>query len=223
VVIIRDNSKNLAVSILVGGKSKRFGSDKGLFEFRGKPLISHQIETLTQGEHDIFLIAHSKKQVSNYIAKIDIKGIMAFIIDDNQIIPNSDIYTPMIGLYSAFKDLKKLNYKKMLALACDNPFIQYNIVKYIIERSKDYDCCIPKWDNGFVEPLFAIYPVEKSYERSKNLLMELNFKLANILNENWKINYISIENSIQPLDYNLSSFVNINEPSDLERLKNQKV
>jgi molybdopterin-guanine dinucleotide biosynthesis protein A len=213
---IREKSKNLAISILIGGRSTRFGRDKGLYEFLDKPLISHQIETLIQGEYDIFLIAHSKKQVSNYMAKIDIKDIMAFIIDDNQIIPNSDIYTPMIGLYSAFKELKSLGYKKTLALACDNPFIQYNIVKYMIEQSKNYDCCIPIWDNGFVEPLFAIYPTEKSYKRTKSLLKESNFKLANILNQDWKINYISIEASIQPLDKNLNSFININELSDLE-------
>ena len=64
-------------------------------------------------------------------------------------------------------------YKKMLALACDNPFIQYNIVEYIINQSKDYDCCIPRWDNGFVEHLFAIYPTEKSYERTKDLLQKI--------------------------------------------------
>ena len=76
---ITDKSKYLAITILIGGKSSRFGSDKGLFEYLGKPLISHQLDILNQLNYDIFLVANSKEQVQDYINKIDIKSITAFI------------------------------------------------------------------------------------------------------------------------------------------------
>ena len=63
---ISKKSKNLAIVILIGGKSSRFGKDKGLFKFHGKPLISYQLETLKQVNHDIFLISNSKEQVQKY-------------------------------------------------------------------------------------------------------------------------------------------------------------
>jgi molybdopterin-guanine dinucleotide biosynthesis protein A len=220
VLKINNKLKNLAISILIGGKSTRFGSDKGLFEFQGKPLISYQLETLTQKDYHIFLVANSKKQVSNYIKKIDIATIMAFIVDDNIILSNTNIRNPMIGLYSAFSELDKLGYKKTLALSCDMPFIKLNVVDFLIEKSKGYDCCIPRWDKGFLEPLFAIYPVRKARLMAKKNLEKKFYKLSNLLDKNWKIKYISVENLIQPLDKDLCSFININEPAELDNLTN---
>ncbi|MBY9013150.1 MAG: NTP transferase domain-containing protein, partial [Candidatus Lokiarchaeota archaeon] len=53
VLKVRKNiKKNLAILILVGGKSVRFGSDKGIFEFQGKPLVSYQLETLNLFRYD---------------------------------------------------------------------------------------------------------------------------------------------------------------------------
>lgn len=214
---IKNKSKYLAITILIGGKSTRFGSDKGLYEILEKPLISYLLETLAQNDYDIFLIAHSDKQVQIYIDKIDIKEIMAFIIDEPPISKKQE-RSPMIGLYSAFKELNKLKYEKALVLPCDTPLVQNHVIKFLIEQSKDYDCCIPRWDNGFIEPLFAIYPIEKSFKSAKKNLTKNQFKLTGLLEKNWRIKYISIEKTIQNLDKNLLSFININKQLDLERI-----
>jgi len=191
------------VAILIGGKSTRFGSDKGLYEFQHRPLISYQLDTLSQVNSDIFLVAYSAKQVQEYISKIDLNKIMAFLIDDIEIAHERNLHTPLRGLYTTFKELKELDYKKVLTLACDTPLIQQNVIELIIEQSKDYDCCIPKWDNGFLEPLFAIYPIKKSYYKAKKNLKTGNLKLTSLLSSEWKINYLSIQNSIKKLDNNL--------------------
>ncbi|KKN09256.1 hypothetical protein LCGC14_1048420 [marine sediment metagenome] len=216
--ISRKSKRNLAILILIGGKSVRLGSDKGIFEYRGKPLISYQLETLSQRHYDIFLVANSKQQVQTYIERIDIKKIMAFITDDYSIILDKTLRTPMIGLYSGFKELDLLGYRKAFALSCDLPLINLEVIKFLIEKSKKYDCCIPQWNNGFLEPLFAIYPVKKALTKAEKNLNKKRYRLTNILDKNWKINYISIESSIQPFDKNLSCFTHINERIDLEKL-----
>jgi molybdopterin-guanine dinucleotide biosynthesis protein A len=217
---IRDKSKYLAVSILIGGKSSRFGSDKGLFEYLGKSLISYQLDILSQKNYDIFLVANSRKQVQNYINKIDIKNITAFIIDDNNALPELKSHTPMKGLYSASKKLKILEYEKMLVLACDSPFIHYNVIELLIKQSIGYDCCIPQWNNSFVEPLFAIYSIEKLLKKVKENIGHNNLKLSNLLDKSWKINYLSIENAIKPIDKRLLTFFNINTSNDIEKVIN---
>ncbi len=216
---IRKESKHLAISILIGGGSTRFGSDKGLFQFFGRPLISYELETLGQLNYDIFLVAHSNAQVQKYLDKIDIKKLMAFIIDDNSILDKLKKRSPLIGLYSAFKELSKLNYEKTLILPCDTPLIQESVIELLIRNSKGYDCCIPQWNNGLVEPLFTIYPVQKALENAKKNLNKYYFKLSKLLNNDWSINYVSIEKSIQTLDKNLLSFININEKSDLKKIQ----
>ena len=45
--------KNITGIILAGGRSSRFGRDKGLFPFRGKPLVEHAIDILQPIINDI--------------------------------------------------------------------------------------------------------------------------------------------------------------------------
>jgi len=219
VLKINNKSKDIAFAILVGGKSTRFGSDKGLYKFQGKPLISYLLNALNEGAYDIFLIAHSHRQVQNYINNIDIKKIIAFILDDNKLVPDLKLHAPLLGLYSAYKELNKLGYKRTFTLSCDTPLIKYEVIKFIIEESKGYDCCIPRWNNGYIEPLLAIYPTKNAYFRSEEKLLKNEFQLTSLAENKWKIKYLSIEDSIKPFDEDLVSFININTRDDLKRLK----
>ncbi len=124
----------------------------------------------------------------------------------------------MLGLYSAFKELNLLGYKKLFALSCDIPLIQKEAVKLLIKESKGFDCCIPKWNKGFLEPLFAIYPIKEAYVRAKENFKKKAYKLTNLLDKNWKIQYVSIEKTIKLLDKKLLSFLNINTQKDIEKL-----
>lgn len=211
--------KKLAIVILIGGKSSRFGDDKGLFKFHEKPLISYQLDKLKDISYNIFLISNSKEQVQKYVNEINFKVVTAIIIDDYNINTFRELYTPMIGIFSAFKELDKLGYDKSLVLSCDLPLIKLNVIDFLIEQSVGFDCCIPRWENGFVEPLLAIYPVRKGYAKAKENLRMKRYKLSNILNQDWKINFISIEFSIKLIDENLLSFININELSDLQKIE----
>jgi molybdopterin-guanine dinucleotide biosynthesis protein A len=126
----------------------------------------------------------------------------------------------MLGIYSGFKELESLNFEKGLLLSCDMPLIKQEVIQLLIKESEGYDCCIPKWNNGFLEPFFAIYPVKKTYQRAKWILETTNYGLLNLIDESWKINYISVENTIKPLDNNLMSFININGPIDIMKVMN---
>ena len=159
------------------------------------------------------------QQTQNYINNIDYRTITGFIVDDNSVIRDKDIRSPLIGLYSTFKELLSLKYEKTFILACDNPFIQFKVIELLIINSINYECCIPQWENGFVEPLFAIYPTRKAFQLSKNNLENKQFKLNKLLDKKWKIKYISIENEIKPIDTNLLTFVNLNKVEDIKNLK----
>ena len=212
------HNKYLAFIILIGGKSARFGSDKGIFEFQGKPLLLYQLETLSLFKKELFLVAHSQEQIESYRKKIKFLKEITFILDDIEIISERELHTPMIGIYSGLKELDKLGYEKIFLFSCDMPLIKSEVIELLLEQSKGYDCCIPKWNNDFLEPLFAIYPVKGALQKAKENLKKRTFKMINLLDKNWKINYISIENSIQPLDDKFLTFININRPIDVEKL-----
>lgn len=213
-----ENPKYLAILILIGGKSTRFGTEKAAIEFFGKSLILHQIETLNKFDQDIFLVAHSEEQVFNYHKSIEFPKEITFIVDDREIFKHLKIFKPMLGIYSGLKELFRLNFEKAFLLSCDMPLIKPEIIELMIKESEGYDCCIPRWNNGFLEPFFAIYPVEKGYYKAREILNSENYGLYNFIDKNWKINYVSVEKSIQPLDKNLMSLININGPIDLAKL-----
>jgi molybdopterin-guanine dinucleotide biosynthesis protein A len=213
-----NNQKYLAILILIGGKSTRFGTEKAILEFYGKPLILHQIEILAQFDQDIYLVAHSEEQIWKYKKEIEFPKEVNFIVDDREFFEHSNIYKPMLGIYSGLKELKELGFEKAFLLSGDMPLINPKVINLMIIQSKGFECCIPKWNHGFLEPFFAIYPVIKGYRRAKEILINENYGLINFIDKNWKINYISVEKQIQPIDKNLASLININGPIDLIKL-----
>ncbi|MHA1197203.1 MAG: molybdenum cofactor guanylyltransferase [Promethearchaeota archaeon] len=202
----------------MGGKSSRFGSDKGLFPYKGKPLIIHELEVINNFNHEIYLVANSKQQIRNYKKILGFHVEIHFIKDDSKYLHKSKERTPLLGLYSGFKFLSRLKYNKVFVLSCDLPKINIDVVKNFIDISKKHECIIPKWKNNYIEPLFAIYPVKKAYHKAKENLNNGIFKLAKLIDKSWDVCFISIENYIKRWDPFLETFININKISDLELL-----
>ena len=214
-----DDHKKLAIVILIGGKNIRFGNESAaVLDVLGKPLILHQIKTLSNFDEDVFLVANSEYQINSYYREINFPRDINFIVDDTEIIGKLDVRTPMLGIYSGFKELNNLGFEKGFLLSGDMPLIKPEVIELLIKEVEGYDCCIPRWNNGFLEPLFAIYPVEKTYELAKKTIQEKNYALNSIIDKTWNINYISVEESIKPLDQNLIGLINVNGPIDLEKV-----
>ena len=209
---------DLAILILIGGKSTRFGTEKAVIELLGKPLILHQIETLSRIDQDVFLVAHSEEQIFQYRKEIEFPKLVTFIVDDRSMFNHPKMFKPMLGIFSGLKELAKENFKKAFILSCDMPLIRSEVIELMIQQAEGYECVMPRWKNGFLEPYLAIYPVEKGLQKAKEILMNENYGLLNLIDKNWNINYVSVEDKIQPLDTNLVSLINIKGPIDLVKL-----
>jgi len=217
-----EQQKELAIVILIGGKSRRFGYEKGTIEINEKPLILYQIETLAEFDEDIFLAANSEDQVITIQKKVDFPKKVNFTVDERAKSHLEEIFTPMIGIYSAFKELNKRGFLKAFTLSGDAPLIKSEVIRYMINQSKGYDCVIPRWDNGFLETLFAIYPVKPTFQKAKQIIEEkTHFGLTKLIDESWNINYLSVEKELKPLDSDLISLININSPIDIEKVKSK--
>lgn len=217
-MINENNNKDLAILILIGGKSARFGTEKAIIELLGKPLILHQIETLSKFDQDVFLVAHSEEQIYQYRKEIEFPKAVTFIVDDRSMFNHPKIFKPMLGIFSGFKELSRANFKKAFVLSCDMPLIKPEVIELMIVEAKEYECVIPRWKNGLLEPYLAIYPVEKGLLKAKEILTNENYGLLNLIDKNWNINYVSVEEKIQPLDNNFVSLINIKGPIDLVKL-----
>ena len=98
------------------------------------------------------------------------------------------------------------------------PLIKAELIELLINEVEGYDCCIPRWNNDYLEPLFAIYPVNKALLRAKKSLQNKAYSLDTLLDKAWRIHYVSVENTLKKYDVNLLSLININGPIDIEKL-----
>ncbi|NJE84851.1 molybdenum cofactor guanylyltransferase MobA [Thermococcus sp. CX2] len=132
-------------AVLAGGRGRRFGGDKLLFRIDGKPLIAYAIESLEAArEIDEVVIVASPKNAGN-MEKLGYE----VIVDGLMVGPIGGIYTAL-SLGDAF------------VVAGDMPLIVTEFVDYIISefRKSGKAVCVPRWSNGYLEPLHATYSAE---------------------------------------------------------------
>jgi molybdopterin-guanine dinucleotide biosynthesis protein A len=186
-----------ALVILSGGKSSRFGANKGLFEFEGVPLVKRVIDSLAPLS-DSIVVSVAPGQSSEY-QKILRKTI--------RIVEDSEAYQgPLFGLKDAIRyvpdDLVMLS-------ACDMPFIQADLYSLMLDALDDHDAVMPIL-GGYHEPLTAVYRLAPLKRAIKESVGEANTKLSSILK------YLSVlglpEGDLKKTGIDLDSLVNMNEP-----------
>ncbi len=132
---------NISSFIIAGGKSKRFGEDKSLFQFKGKPLIEYVINTLKDVFEDTGIIADEGDKFS-YLK----------LPTYPDIIPGLG---PIGGLLTALKHSQN---ERVFVVACDMPYLNADLIRYMTSLPPDYDVIVP-FINNFYEALHAIYSI----------------------------------------------------------------
>ena len=124
--------------LLAGGKSSRMGSDKGLVEFRKKPMASHILEVVATLFSDVFLISNNDSyKDSGY-----------------QVFPDSITDKgPAGGIVSA---IEHANSEWIFVVACDMPFITMEAILKLYDAKNDSEICLPLTKDG-IEPLCGFY------------------------------------------------------------------
>ena len=132
--------------ILAGGKSSRMGRDKAFLKIEGVPMIRRQLKLLRKFFKKITIVTNSPHKYKFRNVKI-IKDI----------VPGQG---PLGGIYSGLMASKSFH---NFVLACDMPFIDLSLVRYMCKKARGYDVIIPKIDNRY-ETLFCIYSVKIFYQ-----------------------------------------------------------
>jgi molybdopterin-guanine dinucleotide biosynthesis protein A len=191
--------------ILAGGFSSRFGQDKGLLQLANKPLIKHVLDAINNIVDEKIVVASSRGQAENY-AKVVGSNI-------NIIIDVDDAQSPLVGALTGFKEAHG---RCALLLSCDTPFVSGDVVSLLFEVCMDRNAVIPRWPNGYIEPLQAVYCTKPAYEAAKNALGEGKLNLQSMVDRLRGVRYVSTL-VLQQIDPELRTFFNINAPLDLKK------
>ncbi|MDH5767639.1 MAG: molybdenum cofactor guanylyltransferase [Nitrospirota bacterium] len=195
--------------ILAGGENKRLSSIKGFIEINGRKIIESTLELLNKIFERV-IISTNTPELYFYLGVPMVGDIMKY-------------KGPMTGILSALLSLKA---PEIFVTACDMPFINPELVRYIVDRweevasdtlhpsgKKNWDGIIPLFDKR-PQPLLGIYSKEITFrmeESIKNGQVGLRKFLQKI-----NIFYIK-EEEVRAIDPKGKSFVNINTPEDFKK------
>ncbi|ADQ14526.1 molybdenum cofactor guanylyltransferase [Halanaerobium hydrogeniformans] len=190
--------------LLAGGESSRFGGNKALAEFNGRPLIELIYANLNDYFNQVIVIGD--KKTYSFLKGAEIK---ADIIENKG--PLAGLYT---GLYYSNKDYNFL-------AACDMPFLNKSyfsfLESYFSSDNNNYQIIVSEY-RSFLEPLAGYY--------HKNLLKLIEKKLKNdelrIKSIYQEADLKIVKEDILKEKFNLKKLLfNINYPED--KLKAEKI
>ena len=191
--------------ILAGGFSSRLGEDKGLITLAKKPLVKHVLDATKNLTDETVVVTSSKDQATRYA---DVLGAAAQVLVDSE-----NIQSPLIG---ALTGLEVARGKYSVLLSCDIPFASRDILSLLLELCPKRSATIPRWPNGFVEPLQAVYCTGPALDAARNAFSRGKLDMRAMIGGLKGVRYVSTL-VLRQLDPELRSFLNVNSVSDLRK------
>jgi len=196
-----------AVIVLAGGFSKRFGLDKCLIELAGKPLILHVLDRVARVAGENVVVTGSDEQREKVVSLL--KSRARVIVD------KYEDHSPLIGALTGLENVEN-EHEYALLLPCDAPFVSMEIAMLLLNLCVNRSAAIPRWPNGYIEPLQAAYHIKNAIRAGEKALEEGKRDMLSMINYMRGVRYISTL-VLQQYDAELLSFFNVNTPQDLKR------
>jgi molybdenum cofactor guanylyltransferase len=191
--------KDVTGVILAGGKSSRYGKNKALVKINGIPLIENVIRVMGPLFQDLVLITNTPDEYAYLELPMYedlIKGL-----------------GPIGGIYTALNSIAN---DAGFFVACDMPFLNPDLIRYMVGIRGDFDVVIPEV-SGKMEPLHALY-TGRCIAAVKRLVDLRQYQIFRFFSE-VSVRHVK-ENEIRRFDPGLKSFFNVNRPDELGRLNN---
>jgi len=192
--------------ILAGGKSRRFGADKALVKLSDKPLILHVLEKIEAYVDEVIVCIRSDNQKTLYsqILPAEIK----IVVDP--------INLPQCPLTGILTGLTNAQGKYSVLLPCDTPFISGELIELLFDVSLGVNAVIPRWPNGYIEPLQSVYRTKPSLKAAEEAFKRGEHKIRSMISFLKRVRYLSTL-IMEELNIDLLTFFNINTPLDLKK------
>jgi len=190
----------VSVVILAGGKGRRFGSKKQFFTIDGESLVERCVRRFSPLFSDVVVATNNASELIPLKEKYRVK-----IVEDEM-----KNLGAIVGIYTGLKNIVE---EKAFVCGVDMPFINFNLVKYLM--SKDGKIVVP-FVRGFPEALHSVYSKD-IIPQIQELLNEGIYKISELFNFVETL-YID-EREVRQVDKNLTSFFNLNTKKDLEILE----
>ena len=176
-----------------------------MVKLAGKPLISHVVDAIRRMVDETIVVTSSSERAAKY--KEIIPDSVKFVED----IRKSN--GPLIGALTGFGVASG---KYALVLPFDTPFVSREVVSMLFELCIGRSAVIPRWPNGQIEPLHAIYRVQLAIAAAETAVAVGRLDMRGMIERINGVRFVSTI-ALQKFDPELKFLFNINTPLDLKR------
>jgi molybdopterin-guanine dinucleotide biosynthesis protein A len=181
--------------ILAGGKSSRMGQNKALMSLGGHRLIDRVVHVLRDVFADLLLVTNSPA----IYADLDVPKV-------------SDVFPEKGSLGGIYSAVVHAPAPYCFVVACDMPFLQPSVIRYLVAQMVDNDVVIPEV-HGEMQPLHAIY--SKACLAPMRQRLDANrLKIVGFLSD-VRVRIVSTGEMLA-LDPQLYTFQNLNTPEEFQ-------
>jgi molybdopterin-guanine dinucleotide biosynthesis protein A len=99
------------------------------------------------------------------------------------------------------------------------PFVKSEVLKLLFDKVIGFDLAIPRWPNGYLEPLHAVYDSNKTRQCLSKLEISNNTRVSDLISRLESVNYLDIS-EIMKVDPSLRLFFNVNSENELKIAEN---
>jgi molybdopterin-guanine dinucleotide biosynthesis protein A len=184
----------VSIAILAGGDSKRIGRDKAFIEVGGRSIIERILDCVKPLTDDVFISTNSLEKYASF-------GLRTV----------ADVYPGKAALGGIYSALEAAHHNHVLVLACDMPFLNVDLLRYMIGLAPTADIIIPLIDPQGPEALHAIYS-KNCLPAIKSRLQINRLRVVGFFDE-VSVHYVK-RDQVAKFDPNFYSFVNLNTPED---------
>ena len=188
--------KDVAGVILAGGKSLRYGKNKGLAKINGIPLIERVVQVMNSLFQHLIIITNTPDEYA-YLR-----------------LPMHEDLIKRIGpLGGIFTGLSVISNNAGFFVACDMPLLNRELIRHMVENKNDFDAVVPRVSEE-KEALHALYS-KRCLPAIRRLIDTGEYRVIRFFHE-VSVWYVD-EDEIRSFDPELRSFFNVNSPHDLRR------
>lgn len=196
----KDAVQAVSAIVLAGGESRRLGRDKCMLPIEGQPLLARTLSLLASLAGDLVVVSNDPHRATHL-------GVPVRLVPDQQ--PGVGA---LMGLYSG---LEAARHERAVAVACDMPFLNLPLLRFMIGLAVDYDVVLPRLGD-LVEPLYAVYG--KGCLRPMERHLALGRRRIIAFFDEVRVRYVE-QAEIERYDPRHLSFLNVNTPEDWQRVQ----
>lgn len=172
--------REFAAALLLGGKSRRMGTDKAMLDWHGRPLWQHQLEKLFALHPAQLLLSTgpylNRAKLFEETLRFSSNEIVPDVVSDNAVDCG-----PLGGIVAC---LERCRFDYLVVLAVDLPRMETALLKRFVDAAFDSKMGQVATIDQHFEPMAAVYPksalgfAEEQLSKGNLRLQDLNAALV---------------------------------------------